>query len=238
MLRVLFRRLLRHGMAVLIGFPVLRAPSLAKPGGSMGQTTLRTQYRQRISELVARGGAPGGGAATAPELRNKHLPQRGDRSKQRQHRRRGRGPCNSKSTTGPYRSPELGLGPHVVVQLDQQEPQRIFSSDSKGLINVAIDDLDARQPSVQRLCRSAPGEKQFQHRDAGVHGSSWTSGKNCRAQPDLDAPNWWRSHRSRRAAGALLPINWFLFNAPLQNLRDGDGSWRLRISIDGRQCGA
>jgi hypothetical protein len=28
-------------------------------------------------------------------------------------------------------------------------------------------------------------------------------------------------------------VDWLLWNAPLQNLREGDGRWRLRISIDG-----
>ena len=28
-------------------------------------------------------------------------------------------------------------------------------------------------------------------------------------------------------------MDWLIWNAPLQNLREGDGRWRLRISIDG-----
>ena len=36
--------------------------------------------------------------------------------------------------------------------------------------------------------------------------------------------------------GARLPcllLDWMLWNAPLQNLRDGDARWRVRISLDG-----
>jgi hypothetical protein len=28
-------------------------------------------------------------------------------------------------------------------------------------------------------------------------------------------------------------LDWIIWNAPLQNLRDGDGRWRLRLSVDG-----
>jgi hypothetical protein len=30
-----------------------------------------------------------------------------------------------------------------------------------------------------------------------------------------------------------LLLDWIIWNAPLQNLRDGDGRWRLRLSVDG-----
>jgi hypothetical protein len=30
-----------------------------------------------------------------------------------------------------------------------------------------------------------------------------------------------------------LMLDWLIWNAPLQNLRDGDGRWRIRISVDG-----
>jgi hypothetical protein len=35
------------------------------------------------------------------------------------------------------------------------------------------------------------------------------------------------------AAGYPVPINWFLVDAPLQNLKPDDAHWRLRLSIDG-----
>ena len=35
------------------------------------------------------------------------------------------------------------------------------------------------------------------------------------------------------AAGYPVPINWFLVDAPLQNLKPDDAHWRLRLSLDG-----
>jgi hypothetical protein len=35
------------------------------------------------------------------------------------------------------------------------------------------------------------------------------------------------------AAGTPLLLDWLLLEAPLQNLRSGDASWRLRVSING-----
>lgn len=52
-------------------------------------------------------------------------------------------------------------------------------------------------------------------------------------QPDRDAP--WLVPVPPAGEQGLQPllVDWLLWNAPLQNLREGDGRWRLRISIDG-----
>ena len=52
-------------------------------------------------------------------------------------------------------------------------------------------------------------------------------------QPEDDAP--WLVPVTSSASPALQPLllDWIIWNAPLQNLRDGDGRWRLRLSVDG-----
>ena len=52
-------------------------------------------------------------------------------------------------------------------------------------------------------------------------------------QPERDAP--WLVMVSPAELGANDPLllDWLVWNAPLQNLRDGDGRWRLRLTLNG-----
>ena len=129
-------------------------------------------------------------------------------------------------------SSELGAGPHVVVQLDQQAPQRIFSSDSKGLISIA---MPALTPGSHHLSAFAalPWGEAAAGKNARIQWQLYRGLATPEALPDLDAPQLVAVPPQQLAAGAAVPINWFLFNAPLQHLRDGDEQWRLRLSLDG-----
>ena len=127
--------------------------------------------------------------------------------------------------------PVVGLGPHVVVQIDEREPLRVTDAED-GRIVLTIDDLE-------------PGSHRF---------SAWAAYPWGEPSPTPEASVQWRLHqwqelRDRQPGHGdpwlvtvhppedrvlqTLPLNWLIWNSPLQNLRDNDERWRLRISIDG-----
>ena len=126
---------------------------------------------------------------------------------------------------------DLGFGPHVVVQIDDQPPQRLAESED-GLLRVTLAELN-------------PGSHRF---------SAWAAYPWGEAVTTPGAAITWKLHRWQALAGTqpgqdapwLVPIaptswrsgqplllNWLIWNAPLQNLRDGDQRWKLRLSLDG-----
>ncbi|MEY3750765.1 MAG: hypothetical protein RLZZ186_1184 [Cyanobacteriota bacterium] len=125
---------------------------------------------------------------------------------------------------------ELGLGPHLVVQLDDQEPLRI--SREEAAASVAMPEL---RPGSHRItvyaarpwgeAVKAPGaSQQIQvHRVArnGAELPAPGSAQLIAASPD-----------GLQEAEPVL-IDWLLLDAPLQNLRGDDARWRLRISVNG-----
>ena len=129
------------------------------------------------------------------------------------------------------RDDQLGLGPHVVVQIDNQPPRR-------------LDELNANRVSV-KLNDLAPGSHRFSAWAAYPWGEAVkTPNANLQGrfhlwqrmegtQPGSNAP--WLVPVTNSADPALQPLllDWLIWNAPLQNLRDGDGRWRLRLSVDG-----
>ena len=129
------------------------------------------------------------------------------------------------------RDDQLGLGPHVVVQIDNQPPRQLY-------------ELEANRVSV-RLNDLAPGSHRFSAWAAYPWGEAVkTPGANLQGrfhlwqrvegtQPENNAP--WLVPVTNSANTALQPLllDWIIWNAPLQNLRDGDGRWRLRLSVDG-----
>ena len=128
-------------------------------------------------------------------------------------------------------SPDLGIGPHVVLQVDDQAPLRLFESDN-GILSLELPEL-------------SPGSHRFSAWAAYPWGEAVTSPGAAitwqlhrwqplaGTQPDQDAP-WlvpvaptaWRS-------GQPLLLDWLIWNAPLQNLREGDQRWKLRLSLNG-----
>ena len=127
--------------------------------------------------------------------------------------------------------PELGLGPHVAIQIDDRSPLRL--SDSNGnRLTVRIDDLEAGSHRFSAWAAYPWGEA-IQSPGASIQGRVHLWQKLQGTQPDRDAP--WLVPVPPAGEQGLQPlmVDWLLWNAPLQNLREGDGRWRLRISIDG-----
>ena len=233
MLRVLFRRLLRHGMAVLIGLALLLAPtspSLAAPWSKQRSEPSSASGSASLLQEVA---PPGAAQQLSDQLRGKQPQLSVVSPKPGSQVGAGEWTLQLRLEDWPVlESSELGAGPHVVVQLDQQEPQRIFSNDSKGLISVA---MPALTPGSHHLSAFAalPWGEAAAGKNARIQWQLYRGLATPEALPNLDAPQLVAVPPQQLAAGAAVPINWFLFNAPLQHLRDGDEQWRLRLSLDG-----
>ncbi len=127
--------------------------------------------------------------------------------------------------------PELGLGPHVVLQIDNRAPLRLSESNGNRL-KVRIDELEAGSHRFSAWAAYPWGEA-VQAPGASIQGRLHLWQKLQGTQPERDAP--WLVPVSPAGEKGLQPllVDWLIWNAPLQNLREGDGRWRLRISIDG-----
>ena len=233
MLRVLFRRLLRHGMAVLLGLALLVAPvspSLAAPWGKQRAEPNSPSGAASLLQEVA---PPGAAQQLSDQLRGKQPQLSVVSPKPGSQVGAGDWALQLRLDDWPVlESSELGAGAHVVVQLDHQEPQRIFATDSKGLISVS---MPALTPGSHHLSAFAalPWGEAAAGKNARIQWQLYRGLATPEALPDLDAPQLVAIAPQQLAAGAAVPINWFLFNAPLQHLRDGDEQWRLRLSLDG-----
>ena len=106
-------------------------------------------------------------------------------------------------------------------------------SESDGnRLKVRIDDLKAGSHRFSAWAAYPWGEA-VQAPGASVQGRVHLWQKLQGTQPERDAP--WLVPISPAGEQGLQPllVDWLIWNAPLQNLREGDGRWRLRISIDG-----
>ena len=233
MLSVLSDRLLRQGLALFLGLALLvgqASPSLAAPWSKQRSEPSSTSGSASLLQEVA---PPGAAQQLSDQLRGKQPQLSVVSPKAGSQVGAGEWTLQLRLEDWPVlESSELGAGPHVVVQLDQQEPQRIFSSDSKGLINVA---MPALTPGSHHLSAFAalPWGEAAASKNARIQWQLYRGLATPEALPDLDAPQLVAVPPQQLAAGAAVPINWFLFNAPLQHLRDGDEQWRLRLSLDG-----
>ena len=129
----------------------------------------------------------------------------------------------------------LGLGPHVVIQIDDQEPIRL----SEHRSTPQGDSLQLTLPPL------TPGS----HRITAYAAKPWgEAAKNSGAASQIRVDRVAANPLTVPKPGSpqLLPVSplgvvssepvlldWLLLDAPLQHLRDNDGSWRLRVSVNG-----
>lgn len=130
----------------------------------------------------------------------------------------------------------LGLGPHLVVQVDRQSPLRIHDwsggDPATGRLEVELPELEPGSHLVSVYAARPWGEAV-----KGPGASAQLLVHRLSADPlSLPAPGSPRllpvSPAALASAEPVL-IDWLLDNAPLQGLREGDGQWRLRITING-----
>ena len=121
---------------------------------------------------------------------------------------------------------ELGLGPHVVVQVDD-------------LPAIRLSGLELELPSL------SPGSHRITAYAARPWGEAvkspgaWSQIRvhrvtaNPLAIPQPGTPQLIPVSPADLAGSEPLLLDWLLLDTPLQGLRDNDGSWRLRVSVNG-----
>ena len=129
-----------------------------------------------------------------------------------------------------YADETNGLGPHLVLQLDDQPPRRISSSAEAE--SIAMPELS---PGSHRLTVfaarpwgevvKAPGAS----RQLRLHRVA----RNPSQLPSSGSPQLIAASPSDLQHSEPVLIDWLLIDAPLQHLRDDDARWRLRVSVNG-----
>ncbi|MCX5948613.1 MAG: hypothetical protein NTY67_10650 [Cyanobacteria bacterium] len=120
----------------------------------------------------------------------------------------------------------LGLGPHLVVQLDDEPPMRLTSTDIS---------LPALTPGSHRLTVFAarPWGEAAKNPGAWRQIRLHRSAANPLALPQPGRAQLIAVSPPAATAAEPLLLDWLLLDAPLQNLRSDDGRWRLRVTING-----
>ncbi|MCT0229269.1 hypothetical protein KQ306_00110 [Synechococcus sp. CS-1324] len=130
----------------------------------------------------------------------------------------------------------LGIGPHLVVQLDDQPPRRIVEpqGDGSGPVSLQVP-MEPLSPGSHRLTvyaarpwgeavKSRGGFRQIRlHRVAANPLQLPPPGS---AQLISAIPVDW-------PMAEPVPIDWLLLDAPLQHLRGDDRQWLLRVTVNG-----
>ncbi len=135
---------------------------------------------------------------------------------------------------------DLGLGTHVMLQIDDGAPQPI-SAATEGrasgpgqteTVELSLPELTpgshrisvyAARPWGEAIKRPGAFDQIQVHRVAATP----------QTQPAPGSPQLIALSPGGPAAAEPVLIDWLLRDAPLQGLRDGDGRWRLRITING-----
>ena len=124
----------------------------------------------------------------------------------------------------------LGLGPHVVVQLDDAAPIRLTSPEA--LAAVSMPEL---RPGSHRVTVYAarPWGEAVKAPGASSQVRLHRVSRNGAALPAPGSPQLISVGPEGQVAGEPVLLDWLLLDAPLQHLRGDDAQWRLRISVNG-----
>ena len=129
------------------------------------------------------------------------------------------------------RDPDLGIGPHVAFQVDDRPLIRLDQL-TDGQLRLPLVDLT---PGSHRFSAWAayPWGEAVTAPGGSVQGRLHLWQRLNATQPSADAPWVVPIPPTDQQSQQPLMLDWLIWNAPLQNLRDGDGRWRIRLSIDG-----
>jgi hypothetical protein len=125
---------------------------------------------------------------------------------------------------------DLGIGPHLVVQLDQQPPLRLSSAEAAASVV-----MPALQPGSHRLTVYAARPWGEAMKSAGairqirLHRVS----RNSAELPARGSAQLIVASPADPAQQEPVLLDWLLLDAPLQHLHDDDARWRLRVSVNG-----
>jgi hypothetical protein len=128
----------------------------------------------------------------------------------------------------------LGLGPHVAVQIDDAPPLRL-SERARGQGDQLVVSLPPLTPGSHRITAYAalPWGEAVKDPGATARLRLQAVAANPLALPAPGSPELIPVSPAELGGSEPLLLDWLLYDAPLQHLRRGDDSWRLRISING-----
>jgi len=124
----------------------------------------------------------------------------------------------------------LGIGPHLVVQLDQQPPLQLSSTEAAAA--VAMPPL---QPGSHRLTVYAarPWGEAVKSPGALRQIRLHRVGRNSAELPARGSAQLIVASPADAAQQEPVLLDWLLLDAPLQHLQSDDARWRLRVSVNG-----
>jgi hypothetical protein len=127
---------------------------------------------------------------------------------------------------------ELGLGGHVVVQLDDEPPQRLSQATANGELTLAMAPL---RPGSHRLTAytARPWGEAVKQPGAFSQIQLQRVAPTPLRVPAAGTPQLIAVSPGPQPAVEPVLLDWLLLDAPLQGLREGDASWRLRVSVNG-----
>ena len=129
----------------------------------------------------------------------------------------------------------LGLGSHLAVQIDDQPVLRLTEHRSTSAGAVVETELPALAAGSHRITAYAarPWGEAVKSPGAATRITVQSVVGNPLVLPAPGSPELVAVSPAELSSAEPLLLDWLLFDAPLQNLRDGDGSWRLRVSVNG-----
>lgn len=130
---------------------------------------------------------------------------------------------------------ELGLGAHIVVQVDDEPPLRLTGEHrdpDRFQLSVAMPELS---PGSHRLTVYAarPWGEGVKSPGASAQIRLHRAVANPLALPAPGTPQLIVTAPSELSTAEPVLVDWLLRDAPLQGLREGDQRWRLRLTING-----
>jgi hypothetical protein len=133
-------------------------------------------------------------------------------------------------------SESLGLGPHVVVQVDDTPPQRISTweqgDSSRGDLHLEMAELTPGSHRIH-VYAARPWGEAVKPPGASAELVVHRVSPNPLSQPQRTSPQLLPVVPTNEVSAEPVLIDWLLQNAPLQGLRPNDTQWRLRISVNG-----
>lgn len=129
----------------------------------------------------------------------------------------------------------LGLGPHVAVQIDDQPVLRLTEHHRTPGGAVVETSLPALPPGSHRITAYAarPWGEALKNPGASSRIQVQSIAANALAVPAPGTPELVAVSPAEWSSAEPVLLDWLLFDAPLQHLREGDGSWRLRVRVNG-----
>ncbi|MEA5422501.1 hypothetical protein VB777_04775 [Synechococcus sp. CCY9202] len=123
----------------------------------------------------------------------------------------------------------LGLGPHLVVQIDGDPPIRLHDADQLAL------NLPPLSPGSHRITAYAarPWGEAVKSPGAQAQIVVHRVAANPLGVPAVGSPQLIVASPALTVSAEPVLLDWLLLDAPLQHLRPNDDSWRLRVTLNG-----